>query len=169
MALRQVARELACRSGLRIGLSNWTNSAVAGPAAALQSCLRNYASGGPDLKYMKSHEWAKIEGDTATVGISDHAQEALGEVVYLELPDVGTEVTKGKPFAVVESVKAASDVYAPVSGEVVDANTELAEESNLNKVNSDAFGSWFIKIKMTNPADAKELLSAEEYEKTIAH
>ena len=113
-----------------------------------------------DLKYTKEHEWVRIEGDTATVGITDHAQEALGDIVFVELPEIGRTVAPGEAFAVVESVKAVSDVYAPVGGEVVEVNAEL--EGAPEKVNTDPYGAgWIAKIRMSG--DTVELLSDDEY------
>ena len=101
-----------------------------------------------DLKYTKEHEWVRIEGDTATFGISDHAQEALGDIVFVELPEIGRTVDAGEAFAVVESVKAVSDVYAPVAGEVIEVNTDL--EGAPEKVNEDCYGAgWIAKVKMS--------------------
>ena len=113
-----------------------------------------------DLKYTKEHEWVRIEGDTATVGITDHAQEALGDIVFVELPEIGRTVAPGEAFAVVESVKAVSDVYAPVGGEIVEVNAEL--EGAPEKVNTDPYGAgWIAKIRMSG--DTVELLSDDEY------
>ena len=117
----------------------------------------------PTLKYAPSHEWVKVEADgSLTVGISDHAQEALGDIVFLELPEAGRSITAQQAIAVVESVKAASDIYAPISGEIVETNDSLADTPE--NVNSDAFGSWMFKIKAVNPADVEGLLTAEQYE-----
>ena len=116
-----------------------------------------------ELKFAPSHEWVKIEADgTVAVGISDHAQEALGDIVFLEFPKVGRVVAAEEAVAVVESVKAASDIYAPISGEIVETNDSLADTPE--NVNSDAFGSWMFKIKAANPADVEGLLTAEQYE-----
>jgi len=116
------------------------------------------------FKYASSHEYVNVEGDVATVGISDFAQAELGDVVYVELPEVGSTVTAGEGFGVVESVKAASDVYAPVSGEVVATNDSLADDPS--KVNSDAFGEgWLMKVKMTNASEVDSLLDAAAYAK----
>jgi len=113
-----------------------------------------------DLKYTKEHEWVRIEGDVATFGISDHAQEALGDIVFVELPEIGRTVDAGEAYAVVESVKAVSDVYAPVAGEVIEVNGDL--ESEPEKVNTDAYGTgWIAKVKMSG--DTVELLSDDEY------
>ncbi len=113
-----------------------------------------------DLKYTKDHEWVRIEGDTATFGITDHAQEALGDIVFVELPEIGRTVDAGEAYAVIESVKAVSDIYAPVAGEVLETNEELEEEPE--KVNSDAYGSgWIAKVKMSG--NTLELMSDDEY------
>lgn len=115
-----------------------------------------------DLRYAASHEWARLEADgTVTVGISDHAQEALGDVVFVELPELGKALTAGQEAGVVESVKAASDIYAPVSGEVIAINEELADSPEL--VNSDPYGAWFFKLKPANTAELDKLLDAAGY------
>ena len=120
-----------------------------------------------DLKFLKSHEWARVEDNgTVTVGISDHAQGLLGDLVYVELPSVGDKVQSGNACAVVESVKAASDIYAPIGGEVVAANADLS--ASPEKVNQDAFASWMFKIKPDNAADVDKLLDAAAYEKTAS-
>ena len=119
-----------------------------------------------DLKYAKSHEWVRVSGDIAAVGISDHAQHELTDVVFVELPAVGRKLKAGESCAVVESVKTASDIYAPVSGEVVEANPQLAQQPAL--VNSAPYGDgWFFKIKLAHPADLDRLLSAADYLKQI--
>lgn len=115
------------------------------------------------LLYADSHEWVKIEGDIAVVGISDYAQHALGNIVYVDLPEVGDEVTAGEDFGAVESVKAASDLISPISGEVVEINEDLADTPEA--INEDAYAAWIIKVKMSNPADADALLDAAAYEK----
>ena len=117
-----------------------------------------------DLLYRESHEWVRKEEDgTATVGISDHAQAQLGDMVYVELPEPGTSFDQGDACAVVESVKAASDAYAPVSGEVLEANGALEDEPEL--VNSDPYGDgWMFRIKLSDPSELDGLLSAEAYE-----
>jgi glycine cleavage system H protein len=121
----------------------------------------------PDLKYAKSHEWLRREGASATIGITDHAQHELTDVVFVELPAVGRKVNAGESCAVVESVKTASDIYAPVSGEVVAVNTELAEHPEL--VNSAPYAAgWFFKIQLSQPADIDRLLTPESYLKQIA-
>ena len=120
-----------------------------------------------DLKFLKSHEWLRIEGDgRATVGISDHAQGLLGDLVYVELPAVGDDVEAGNACAVVESVKAASDVYAPVSGKIIEVNESLADKPET--INEDAFGDgWLFVIQMSEPEQANELLSADDYAATM--
>ena len=120
-----------------------------------------------DLRYAKSHEWVRVNGDTADVGISDHAQHELTDVVFVELPAAGRKVKAGESCAVVESVKTASDIYAPVSGEVVAANPRLAQHPEL--VNSAPYGDgWFFKIKLADPGELERLLSSENYLKQIA-
>ena len=115
-----------------------------------------------DLKYTKSHEWLKQEADgTVTVGISDHAQEALGDIVFLELPEIGRTVKAGEECAVVESVKAASDIYAPVSGEIVARNDAAVDAPE--SVNQDAYAAWLFKLKPSDPAEIGTLLDAAAY------
>jgi len=119
-----------------------------------------------ELRYTKEHEWAKLEGDKARVGITAFAQEQLGDVVFVELPKVGAKITAMKTFGVVESVKAVSDLFAPLSGEVVEINAELPKKPEV--VNADPYGKgWMIKLKLKNPADLKGLLSADAYAKHI--
>jgi glycine cleavage system H protein len=120
-----------------------------------------------DLRYTASHEWVRREGDgTVSIGITDHAQEQLGDVVFVETPQPGRKVAAGESIGVVESVKAASDIYAPVAGEVVAANADLS--SAPEKVNEDAFGAWMFRIKPDNPGDVDGLLDAAAYEKAAA-
>jgi len=119
-----------------------------------------------DLRYTKEHEWVKPDGKGAAIGITNHAQELLGDIVFVELPKVGTEITAGKPFGSVESVKAVSDVYAPISGTVTEVNSELA--SSPEKINQDAHSAWMVKIALKNPAELNSLLSAADYEKFVA-
>ncbi|MCK9283523.1 MAG: glycine cleavage system protein GcvH [Rhodocyclaceae bacterium] len=115
-----------------------------------------------NLKYAKSHEWAKLEADgTVTVGITDHAQEALGDIVFLELPEAGRTVKAGEEIAVVESVKAASDIYAPISGEIIESNSAATDAPE--SVNADAYAAWLFKIKPSNPAELDSLLDAAGY------
>jgi glycine cleavage system H protein len=117
-----------------------------------------------DLKYTKSHEWVRIEGDTATIGITDHAQSELGDIVFVDLPNEGRQLGAEEVFGSVESVKAVSDIYSPVSGEVVEANGTLGAQSEL--VNSDPYGQgWLIKVKLNGEPEG--LLSASEYEATL--
>lgn len=120
-----------------------------------------------DLKYVASHEWLKLEDDgIITVGITDHAQDLLGDVVFVELPEVGRTVSADEEIAVVESVKAASDVYAPIAGEIVEINEELVDSPEL--ANEDPYGkAWFFKIKPANVADYDDLLSAEKYQSAL--
>jgi glycine cleavage system H protein len=119
-----------------------------------------------DLKYAKSHEWVRVAGDIATVGITDHAQHELTDVVFVETPAVGRKVKAGEACAVVESVKTASDIYSPVSGEVIEANKAVVDNPAL--VNSDPYGQgWFYKLKLANPAEAAALLSADQYRAQI--
>jgi glycine cleavage system H protein len=119
-----------------------------------------------DLKYAKSHEWIRVSGDTATVGISDHAQGELTDVVFVELPEAGRKVKAGEACAVVESVKTASDIYSPVSGEIVALNQPVTDNPAL--VNTEPYaGGWFFKIKLSNPAELNALLSPEDYKKQI--
>ncbi len=118
----------------------------------------------PQAKYQESHEWARQEGDLIVCGITDHAQDSLSDVVYVELPAVGRTLKQGEVFGVVESVKAASDLYMPMSGEIVEVNTALADTPET--VNTDPYGGgWMIKFKPTNPAEWDSLLSAPDYEK----
>lgn len=115
-----------------------------------------------DCRYNKSHEWVRIEGDEALIGISDYAQSELNDIVYVELPEVGDSVEKGEEFGTVESVKAASDLYMPMSGEVIAVNEELEDSPEL--VNQDAFGAgWMLRIKLMAPIEAEELLDANAY------
>ena len=118
-------------------------------------------------RYTKDHEWIRLDGDVATVGITEHAQNALGDIVYVELPEIGRAVTKGGEAAVVESVKAASDVYAPASGEVVAINDSLG--SAPAAINEEAEGKgWFFRLKLAAPAELDELMSAEQYKEFLA-
>lgn len=119
-----------------------------------------------DLKYTPSHEWVRVEADgTLTVGITHHAQDLLGDMVFIENPAAGRTLAKGEECAVVESVKAASDVYAPVAGEVVAANGDV--EASPDAVNQDAYAAWMFKLKPANPADVNALLDAAAYQKLV--
>src|ERR1041385_2750759 len=119
-----------------------------------------------ELKYTREHEWAKVEGGQARVGITAFAQEQLGDVVFVELPKVGAKVSALKTFGVVESVKAVSDLFAPLSGEVVEVNAELARKPEI--VNADPYGQgWMIAIRLSNAAEVSELMTAEAYERLI--
>jgi len=120
----------------------------------------NYPS---ELKYTKDDEWLKTDGDTGVIGITDYAQNALGDIVFVELPKVVAEVTAGKPFGTVESVKAVSELFAPVSGTVTAINEELAPAPE--KVNQDPYGAWMVKIKLKDKAEAGKLMSSADYEK----
>ncbi len=119
-----------------------------------------------DLKYAKSHEWVRVSGDVATVGITDHAQHELTDIVFVELPESGRKIKAGDDCAVVESVKTASDIYSPVSGEVTEVNRAVVDDPAL--VNSDPYGDgWFYKIKLSNPAELSGLMSPEQYRAQI--
>lgn len=121
----------------------------------------------PELKYTASHEWARLEADgTVSVGITDHAQEQLGDIVFVEPPKPGRKVAAGESVGVVESVKAASDIYAPLAGEVIAANDDLG--ASPERVNADAYGSWMYRLKPDNAADLARLLDAAAYEKAAA-
>ena len=119
-----------------------------------------------EYKYTKEHEWIKIDGTTGTIGITDHAQNSLGDIVFVELPKVGTEITAGQTFGSVESVKAVSDLYAPVSGTVTEINEAL--NTSPEQVNADAHGAWMINVTLKNPAEANSLMSAADYEQFAA-
>ncbi len=119
-----------------------------------------------DRLYTRTHEWLKVEGDTALIGITDHAQEALGDVTFVERPPIGRKIEKGKAFGSIESVKAASDLFAPVSGEVVETNAELEKTPAL--VNEDPYGrGWIIRVKGFTPAELASLLDAGAYEEGL--
>src|SRR6202008_3647834 len=119
-----------------------------------------------DLKYTKEHEWIKADGSSATIGITEYAQESLGDIVFVDLPKPGSEITAGKTFGTVESVKAVSDLFAPASGTVTEVNADLA--TSPEKVNTDAHGSWMLKLTLKNPSEVDGLLSAADYEKFVA-
>ena len=120
-----------------------------------------------DLKYTREHEWVLVEGTVATVGITAFAEDQLGDVVFVELPAVGDTVSKDDAMGVVESVKAVSDVYAPISGKVIEVNDDLPE--NTEMINEDPYGDgWMVKIEMSDPSELEDLMSAEEYEQFVA-
>ncbi len=119
-----------------------------------------------DYKYTKEHEWIQVSGKTALVGITDHAQQSLGDIVFVELPKMGTELVAGKSFGTVESVKAVSELYAPASGNVTAINQSLSAAPE--QINQDANKAWMVKIELSNPDQLKGLLSADDYEKYVA-
>jgi glycine cleavage system H protein len=120
-----------------------------------------------NYRYTKQHEWVDVQGDLAAIGITDYAQQELGDVVFVELPKQGTQVTAGKSLGTVESVKAVSEIYSPVTGEVIQANAELHDAPE--KINTDPHGvAWLVKVRLANPAELKELLDAPAYEAFIA-
>jgi glycine cleavage system H protein len=119
-----------------------------------------------DLKYTREHEWIKVDGSSATIGITDYAQESLGDIVFVDLPKQGAEITAGKTFGTVESVKAVSDLYAPASGTVAEVNGDLATAPE--KINKDANTTWMIKVALKNPGELNGLLSAADYEKFVS-
>jgi len=137
--------------------------------AITEPCVRGNVSNTPaNLLYTKSHEWIRIEGGEATIGITDHAQEALNDIVYVELPKVGQDIEQEGEFGVVESVKSVSDLYLPVAGKVTAVNAEL--EDKTETLNQDPYGKgWLVKIKVKDAGQAKGLLSAAQYEKEIGH
>ena len=121
-----------------------------------------------DLKYTKSHEWIRVEADGAlTIGVTDHAQEALGDIVFLELPDAGRSLEAREACAVIESVKAASDIYAPVAGEIIESNSDAIDAPE--SVNADPYATWLFKLKPANAADVAALMDASGYEAAIAN
>ncbi|MCR4843472.1 MAG: glycine cleavage system protein GcvH [Bacteroidales bacterium] len=117
------------------------------------------------LKYSESHEWVKVEGNVAVIGVSDFAQKEMGDITYVDLPEVGDEVVAGEEFGALESVKAASDLFSPVSGEVIEVNEELADTPE--KVNEDAYAAWIIKVEMSDPSQVDALLDAAAYKSLI--
>lgn len=119
-----------------------------------------------DLRYTKSHEWVRVDGDTATIGITDHAQSELGDIVFVDLPNVGLALSNGQSFGTVESVKTVSDVYSPLTGEVVAVNDSLGAQSEI--MNADPYGSgWLIKVKMGDPSEIDSLLDASSYQAAL--
>lgn len=129
----------------------------------LARSLSQYPS---DRKYRSSHEWAKVDGDIATVGITDHAQAALGDIVFAELPEIGTEATAGEKAATVESVKAAADIYAPITGEIVGINENLESQPDLINQGPHEDG-WMFQVKVTDPAQFDELMDSSSYESSL--
>jgi len=147
---------------IAIGLGRETTAQLA--AFAISGGVMEIPQG---LKYSKEHEWVATEDSVATIGISDHAQDQLGEIVYIELPAVGDKISKDDPFGVVESVKAVSDIYAPVTGTVIEINEDLPESPET--VNEDPYGDgWLIKVKITDMSDLEDLMDAEEYAELLA-
>lgn len=119
-----------------------------------------------DRRYTKSHEWVKVDGDTVTMGVSDFAQSELGDITYLELPEPGETVTRSEPLGVIESVKAASDIYSPVTGEIVEANDQVVDAPE--SVNSSPYDdAWLVKIKLSDPSQVDELMDSDAYEKFV--
>lgn len=118
-----------------------------------------------DLKYSKEHEWVKIEDNRATIGVTDYAQESLGDIVFLELPEVGDTLAVDDPFGVVESVKAASDLYSPMTGKVVEVNEELLDTPE--GINEDPYNAWMIVLELSNPAEESDLLNKEQYQEFL--
>ncbi|EEF42449.1 glycine cleavage system H protein, mitochondrial [Ricinus communis] len=156
MALRMWASSTA--NTLKISVAC---KAQLSPSYSLSRCFSSVLDG---LKYATSHEWVKHEGSVATIGITDHAQDHLGEVVFVDLPEAGTSVTQGKSFGAVESVKATSDVNSPISGEVVEVNTKLTEGPG--SINSSPYEEgWMIKVKPNNPSELESLMGPKEYTK----
>ncbi|KAI7994374.1 hypothetical protein LOK49_LG11G02192 [Camellia lanceoleosa] len=156
MALRMWASSTA--NALR--LSSASKSHLS-PSFSLSRCFSTVLEG---LKYATSHEWVKVEGPVATIGITDHAQDHLGEVVFVEVPDAGGSVTQGSSFGAVESVKATSDINSPISGQVVEVNTKLSESPGL--INASPYeDGWMIKVKPSNPSELESLMGAKEYTK----
>ncbi|GAA0169372.1 hypothetical protein LIER_23877 [Lithospermum erythrorhizon] len=156
MALRMWASSTA--NALKISTASRSNI---GSAFSLS---RSFSSVLDGLKYASSHEWVKHEGSVATIGITDHAQDHLGEVVFVELPEPGTSVTQGKGFGAVESVKATSDINSPISGEVVEVNSKLTETPG--QINTSPYeDGWMIKVKPNNPSELESLMGAKEYTK----
>ncbi|KGN60412.1 glycine cleavage system H protein 3, mitochondrial [Cucumis sativus] len=156
MALRMWASSTA--NALKLSSSSKTHLS---PSFSLSRCFSTVLDG---LKYASSHEWVKHEGSVATVGITDHAQDHLGEVVFVDLPESGSSVSQGKSFGAVESVKATSDINSPISGEIVEVNPQLKESPGL--INSSPYeGGWMIKVKPSNPGELDSLLGPKEYTK----
>jgi glycine cleavage system H protein len=141
-----------------------TGSPSAKPRAQSDEDAMNFPG---NVKYTSSHEWIRVEGQVGWIGITDYAQSELGDVVFVELPAVGTKIAQGKSFGTIEAVKAVSDIYGPVSGEVIEANKEV--QSGPDAVNKDPYGKgWMIKMKIVNPGELASLLDAEAYKKLVA-
>ncbi|KAI3464119.1 hypothetical protein Pfo_020782 [Paulownia fortunei] len=158
MAFRMWASSTA--NALRLTTSSST-SALASPVFSLSKCFSTVLEG---FKYASSHEWVKHEGSVATIGITDHAQDHLGELVFVELPEAGKPVIQGSSFGAVESVKATSDVNSPISGEVVEVNSKLSDSPGL--INSSPYeDGWMIKVKPSNPSELESLMGPKEYTK----
>ncbi|XP_022931257.1 glycine cleavage system H protein, mitochondrial-like [Cucurbita moschata] len=156
MALRMWASSTA--NALRLSSSSKTHLS---PPFSISRCFSTVLDG---LKYASSHEWVKHEGPVATIGITDHAQDHLGEVVFVDLPESGAPVSQGKSFGAVESVKATSDINSPISGEIVEVNQQLKDSPGL--INSSPYeGGWMIKVKPSNPAELDSLFGPKEYTK----
>ena len=119
-----------------------------------------------DLRYTKEHEWVRVEGQTAYIGITDFAQEHLGDIVFVELPEIGDELVEGDSFSVIDSVKATSDVFMPVDGEIIETNEELNDSPEL--LNEDAYEHWIIKVNLTDPEQINDLMTAAQYEEFCA-
>ena len=120
-----------------------------------------------NLKYHKEHDWARVEGDTAVFGVTDYAQESLGDIVFLELPEVGSEVTAGTPYAEIESVKAVSDILAPLSGSVIEVNEDAVDAPEI--INESPYGDgWLVKVQLSDPSEVDDLMTAEEYDEFLA-
>ena len=120
-----------------------------------------------NLKYHKEHDWARVEGDTAVFGVTDYAQESLGDIVFLELPEVGSEVTAGIPYAEIESVKAVSDILAPLSGSVIEVNEDAVDAPEV--INESPYGDgWLVKVQLSDPSEVDDLMTAEEYDEFLA-
>jgi len=119
----------------------------------------------PDLKYTKDHEWIRIDGDTAEIGITDYAQQQLGDVVFVELPEVGRTLGAGDPFGSIESVKAVSELFAPMSGDVVEVNPVLRDHPD--SVNKEPHSTWIVKVRLSSPSEAGSLLDTEAYERLV--
>ncbi len=119
-----------------------------------------------NLKYHKEHDWARVEGDTAVFGVTDYAQESLGDIVFLELPEIGSEVTAGTPYAEIESVKAVSDILAPLSGSVIEVNEDAVDAPEV--INESPYGDgWLVKVQLSDPSEVDDLMTAEEYDEFL--